>query len=758
MLQPANLRLAGWLAVAAVTAACGGSDATGPGGPTPVASLALSDLSDTLLVRESFAVSVRALDARGEPLTDRPVTWTSSDSTVLSVTGGGVITAVRAGTATLSASTDSVDVSRRLTVRALRFANVYPSHSITCGREKAGDLWCWGEVPADGFGNGSSKTVPSPLPRRAALGHRFVSLAISRLSAFACGIEVGGTVSCWGANAAGELGDGTTTPHYTPMAVTGLSNATAIAAGLEHACALTADGNGYCWGANSSGQLGDGTRGTARTTPVRVQGLTGATSVTAGNEHSCAVTAGGAMCWGSDVRGELGHDTTYDRVVPLPAATAAASPLAVSAVTANESHTCALANGEPWCWGTFDTGVVDGWDVFASPPLRQADGHQFVRLADGHRVQCGLEATGVVWCWSFGHVPLQYPSAVPLTEVAIANTVACALDANGIVSCWDPRHAPITPPDAIAGAPAFVHIAAGSTQTCGLTAAGALWCWPNWLTASSATLASGATVFSSIWGGGGGVCGLTAGGDAWCQTPTSLDLAPQAIGYSLAEVASGLYFACGRTAAGAAFCWGSFNTYGQLGDGTRIAHTTPAPVAGGIVFTSLAAGFSHTCGGTASGSLYCWGIGYNGELGDNGPYVLTPQPVTGGTSFSQLASGGFGTCGLGTDGSLTCWRYRVVVATAGSVTRIAVGDGYSCGLDAAGTATCWTRNVGGWLAASPASGIQFATIAAGDKTACGITASGATWCWGDNTGASLGSPDAQGLVSSTVALRVYGSE
>ena len=63
----------------------------------------------------------------------------------------------------------------------------------------------------------------------------------------------------WGRNNGGELGDGTNTDRISPVQVTGLSQATAIAAGLMHSLALKSDGTVHAWGNNYYSQLGDGT-------------------------------------------------------------------------------------------------------------------------------------------------------------------------------------------------------------------------------------------------------------------------------------------------------------------------------------------------------------------------------------------------------------------------------------------------------------------------------------------------------------------
>jgi len=71
---------------------------------------------------------------------------------------------------------------------------------------------------------------------------------------------------------------------------------------------------------------------------------------------------------------------------------------------------------------------------------------------------------------------------------------------------------------------------------------------------------------------------------------------------------------------GAAYCWG-YNAYGQLGDGTTTDRLVPTPVAGGLTFAAVSAGpivpfYGHTCGVTTSGTAYCWGDNFRGELGD----------------------------------------------------------------------------------------------------------------------------------------------
>ena len=111
-----------------------------------------------------------------------------------------------------------------------------------------------------------------------------------------------GTAVAWGYDGNGELGDGTTTTTGVPVMVSGLSDATALAAGLGSSLALLGNKTAMAWGENASGQLGDGTRkgpeqcpgAPCSRVPVAVSGLSQLVGIAAGGSYGLAFRAPGA--------------------------------------------------------------------------------------------------------------------------------------------------------------------------------------------------------------------------------------------------------------------------------------------------------------------------------------------------------------------------------------------------------------------------------------------------------------------------------
>ena len=109
----------------------------------------------------------------------------------------------------------------------------------------------------------------------------------------------------------------TTTDRHAPVDVVGLdTGVAALAAGGGHTCALTVAGGVKCWGRNDYGQLGDGQACGSGICPIPVdvaELTSGVSAIAADEEHTCAVTVNGtAKCWGVNLSGELGDGTTHN--------------------------------------------------------------------------------------------------------------------------------------------------------------------------------------------------------------------------------------------------------------------------------------------------------------------------------------------------------------------------------------------------------------------------------------------------------------
>jgi alpha-tubulin suppressor-like RCC1 family protein len=218
----------------------------------------------------------------------------------------------------------------------------------TCALMESGGVKCWGWNEYGQLGDGTTEDRSTPVD---VLGLQSGVAAISSGYWHTCALMESGGVKCWGQNRYGEIGDGTAVNKSTPVDVVGLtSGVSAISPGYFFTCALKQTGGIKCWGSNAAGNLGDGTT-TNRLTPVDVVGLaSGVMRVITGGAHTCALMqAGGVKCWGFNLYGLLGDGTTIDRLTPVDVVGAASGVVAISA---GDFHTCALLlTGGVKCWG-----------------------------------------------------------------------------------------------------------------------------------------------------------------------------------------------------------------------------------------------------------------------------------------------------------------------------------------------------------------------------------------------------------------------
>jgi alpha-tubulin suppressor-like RCC1 family protein len=316
----------------------------------------------------------------------RPVTVRTSPFVV----GGSHVCSLTEGRLSCRGATNR---GQSLLEADLRFVALATGMEHTCGLDGAGVAYCWGANDAGQLGDGSRRDRNSPVPVRTDL--RFSTLAAG--AAHTCGLAGGGIAVCWGRNGNGQLGDGTRTDSPSPHTVgAGLVFRT-LFAGWNHTCGVTPSGNAWCWGANSDGQLGDGTR-LDRLEPKLVLVPGSVEAMVAGRSHTCGIGDQGVLCWGDNGVGQLGDGTQDDRLVPD---VVSGLPSAPTMLAAGAQHTCALVtDGSTFCWGQNLYGQLgDGTTENRASPVRVSGDVSLSRIHAGGALTCGLTTGGEEYCW-----------------------------------------------------------------------------------------------------------------------------------------------------------------------------------------------------------------------------------------------------------------------------------------------------------------------------------------------------------------------
>jgi alpha-tubulin suppressor-like RCC1 family protein len=347
---------------------------------------------------------------------------------------------------------DSVDE----TVGEEFICNVYPvSVSLGpqhgCALASNGTVWCWGADDVGQLGDYGEHAAYAPRP----VGGVETALALAVGDDFACVILPTTGVRCWGKNDRGQCGHGVDQPLVSPSCVStpdgNLLGATSLALGGAHACVVLDDGTVDCWGANDARQLGDGTT-QDRNHPVAVLGITDAQSVVAGGRHTCVLlTDTTVRCWGANDEGQLGDGTTTARgaVVTVGVADGTASLSGVTALAAGDAFTCALMRDATLlCWGANTECQLGLHSATLRAPLPVAAPVRDVQsLVTGSQHACAVQGSGKAVCWGrndFGQLgapagtcradAVELPLARVLT-IGAGRTHSCAVDEMGIW-CW----------------------------------------------------------------------------------------------------------------------------------------------------------------------------------------------------------------------------------------------------------------------------------------------------------------------------------
>jgi len=344
-------------------------------------------------------------------------------------------------------------------IKCFTFADIAAGYTFSLALETDGTVWTWGgDPPAAG------STTPVQIS-----GLTDVTAIVAGLFRSTFALKNDGTVWAWGRNEYGQLGDGTTIDSTTPVQVSELTNVTAIDGGgnsqVSHTVALKTDGTVWVWGYNGSGQLGVTTTETCgyspcSSIPLQVSGLTDVISIAGGGSHTIALKADGTVwAWGGNWSGQLGVTTA--ETCGYYSSPCSTTPVQVSGLT----EVTAIAGGGSYTIALKSDGTVWAWGD-----------NEFGQLGVGTRIDSAM--------------PVQVSGLADVTAIVAGDRHTLALKDNSTVWAWgDNRSGQLgdgttidsTTPVQVSGLTDVDAIAGGGSHTIALKNDGTVWAWgSNW--------------------------------------------------------------------------------------------------------------------------------------------------------------------------------------------------------------------------------------------------------------------------------------
>ncbi|MCL2037654.1 hypothetical protein FWG95_01460 [Candidatus Saccharibacteria bacterium] len=715
------------------------------------------------------------------------------------------------GTTTASDVPMSVDVTGVLAGKTI--TKIVRTESAVLALGADGSVYAWGDNTYGQLGNGNntSSTVPVAVTTSGVLSGKMVlQLIVAGETVYV--LTSDGSVYAWGDNTYGQLGNGTTTASNVPVAVNTsgvLSGKTIrqISATEDTAYALASDGSVYSWGRNDRGQLGNGGVTISPTWTQRDPSGTG----TIKYYHSAAMSADGNTI---AVVAQYSTDSVYVSTdggvtwtargasAGLPAALAysdikmsADGQTMILTVQANYVYT-STNGGATWTQRTpAGAGATRTWRVAAISPdgatMAVAAGNDYVYTSTNGGVSwTPRDPAGATRDWyglamSADGTKMWAGAAGGLVYFSInggANwTANSPRPSNGGIASWGRIAMSADGSRVITGSRDNSFEGWVYTTTNAGTASPATWTqrdptgtgFKSWFGVASST--DGTRLMAGMDGGLGPVYTSVDGGVSW----TGQSSLPNGYWRGLAMSSNGEKMVAANF--GQATSGDFVYTYPTITGGGGVNADSPLPVAvdmtgvlSGKTISSISTGYQTAYAIAADGSVYSWGNGTDGQLGNgasvdsNIPVAVTMSGAMGGKIARQIVGDDGYVFAIASDGTVYAWgsgplgngnSSDVPVAVTGSLSGKNISTIISNGMSVYalardGTMHAWGANGYGQLGNSnntPQStpvavymaGVMSSKFAVGmaasdAPAAYGLTSDGMLYSWGYNGYGQLG--------------------
>ena len=546
-----------------------------------------------------------------------------------------------------------------------------------------GMVYAWGRNDTGQLGNNA--TTDAMLPVAVTVTGTPMSnktiVEIASGARHSLAIDSSGKVYAWGHNGSGQLGNNSTVNALTPVAVQAPADKNIIQVSGSgwlgaSSSALTSNGAVYSWGRGFDGQLGDGTNNDSSvpvittinlvdtpSTPTHVMAKPGDT--TAIISWQAPIVSGGQNITGYVLQYQAVGASSWTTINVAAAATSHT----ITGLTNDQTYRIRLAAKTTAGTGDFSNVVLvtphakpvitnispaigpvaGGQNVTITGTNFMPKGKKIVQTANSNGYSLALSADGTVYTWGrneYGQlgngvtatnspVPVAVKTAgTPMDGKTIIQIHAgyehsLALASDGTVYAWgrnnsgqlgknDATDAHIPAAVQTLGTPmagkVIVQLAAGNSQSMALASDGTVYTW-GWN--QYGQLGNGTTTNSRI-----PVAVVTTG------TPLA--------GKTISQIAAGNAHALAMTDDGTVYTWG-WNQYGQLGNNSTInsslpviVKTTGTPLAGKMITQIASGGSPNSLVLANDGTMYTWGWGQHGQLGNGtiGTDAKTPLAVS----------------------------------------------------------------------------------------------------------------------------------